>query len=540
MAYSRLDSLQLVRSRGSREGVLFSWLCLVLLSVSWAGKPKQDEGSDAPPVLDDVLREAGWTIPPERSSTYAAGDIYDMSTHSKVALREQCFDALPNEGEYTSAKVVQSLEASAKLRLGVVRVKGRSVRYTKRTYAEPYLSEMPLISLMLNEECAGILRRWDLTDVQVLTAVLSAEVKEESCTSLKGGVAVMWFGGDAAVSQSCDQESEGHVTVAYKALPLKDLLRSSISIDSEQSAVASNFSSNVAEEMKDHPPVESLKSQTQDDGNAGTEDEVAGQKVVSASAPAQDDQSVVTPSTPDASGRETEETGSERLTDGSRFEGPLDPQPGAALMGKADQFYYGGRGIVLDVKAAAQFYQQACEKGSVRGCLEWAHKLATGTGVVKDKERAATLVTPHRLKAADSECRLSFFDAGGWVCSRLGWIYDHGLGVARDEERAMDLYLHACDSGTGSGCTDLGLLYNRRGVRGYTEAAEFYDRACERTHEPDVRGCYFLGLLYANGYGVDGDPRRAVQLAERACDEGLQQACEHLPTLRVLRAMHDR
>ena len=198
-------------------------LFLVLAVSASAGKDRKVE--PAPKALEVVLQEAGWTLTPERSSTYAAGDIYDMVSHSKVAAREDCFDANPNEGVYTSLHVVQAMQASANVRLGIVKLQGGGVQYKQRTFAEPYLSELPRMRQQLTDECAAYLRTEEVMSLAVLTAVLSAEVKEENCTTLEGGAKVVGVaGGELDVSQQCVVASAGHVAVAYKTRPVAELL----------------------------------------------------------------------------------------------------------------------------------------------------------------------------------------------------------------------------------------------------------------------------------------------------------------------------
>jgi len=204
-------------------------LYLALVMSASAGKKDRQKAATpaAPKALEQVLTEAGWTITPERSSTYNAGDIYDMNSHSKVATREQCFEDSPEEGVYTSLHVVQAMHATANVRLGVVKLQGGGAQYKQRTFAEPYLSELPRMSQRLTEECAAYLRTEQLDGMAVLTAVLSAEVKEENCTTVEGGASVAGVGGgELGVRQQCLQESAGHVAIAYKTRPMSELLAS--------------------------------------------------------------------------------------------------------------------------------------------------------------------------------------------------------------------------------------------------------------------------------------------------------------------------
>lgn len=200
-------------------------LLLTLLTLpAVAGKKSRTESSPRQ-ALETVLVDAGWTLTPERSSAFRAGDIYDLATNSKVATREQCFEAVPQEDVYTSLHVVQAMSASANVKLGVVKLKGGGVQYKQRTFAEPYLSELPLLSQTLTADCARTLGSMDVSSWAVLTAVLSAEVKEENCTTVEGGASVAAVGAaELEVTQQCREESAGHVAIAYKTRPVVELL----------------------------------------------------------------------------------------------------------------------------------------------------------------------------------------------------------------------------------------------------------------------------------------------------------------------------
>ena len=62
----------------------------------------------------------------------------------------------------------------------------------------------------------------------------------------------------------------------------------------------------------------------------------------------------------------------------------------------------------------------------------------------------------------------------------------------------------ACDAGDMRGCHDLGVMYaDGNGVeKDFKKAAELFKKACDS----DIAdGCRMLGALYANGNGVEKD-----------------------------------
>ncbi len=74
-------------------------------------------------------------------------------------------------------------------------------------------------------------------------------------------------------------------------------------------------------------------------------------------------------------------------------------------------------------------------------------------------------------------------------------MYHEGEGVAKDLNRAADLFKRACDAGGSVGCLDLGTMYSR-------------------------------------GEGVPMDRNRAADLFEKACNAGLNRGCENLARLK--------
>jgi TPR repeat protein len=73
----------------------------------------------------------------------------------------------------------------------------------------------------------------------------------------------------------------------------------------------------------------------------------------------------------------------------------------------------------------------------------------------------------------------------------LARSYEKGLGVEKDEPKANELFLIACDSG----------LYF---------------------------ACYYMGLKFEKGVSVEKDDIKAKSLYRVACDNGIQRACGHL------------
>jgi hypothetical protein len=210
-----------------RLGLILS-LTIAQFVASVANAKPRGLAREKPSQLEEVLTAAGWTMTPERSSTYTVGDIYDRRTNTPVAFRVDCFEAEPREGVYTSYEVVHAMKAGAKIPLGVSNFKAEGMRFKKLQFAEPYMTELADMHLVPNDTCTTFLRSLDsgLKDLFVIKAVLSAEVKEQICSTLDTSTGIRGLGGASASSQQqCEQASEGHVAVAYKTKPIEDLLK---------------------------------------------------------------------------------------------------------------------------------------------------------------------------------------------------------------------------------------------------------------------------------------------------------------------------
>jgi len=176
---------------------------------------------------------------------------------------------------------------------------------------------------------------------------------------------------------------------------------------------------------------------------------------------------------------------------------------------------------------AIPLLEVSCTSGIVAACQRLGSMYDEGKGVAKDYSRAFALYS----KACDSG------DAGG--CNSLGSMFDIGKGAAKDDTKAVALYTKACDGGSAEGCNDLGTLYLAgRGVgvherfadcenycdsaKDYPTALKLFSKACD-TGSAD--GCFYLGSMYSESYGVTEDESMALTLFTRSCDAGSARGC---------------
>lgn len=103
---------------------------------------------------------------------------------------------------------------------------------------------------------------------------------------------------------------------------------------------------------------------------------------------------------------------------------------------------------------------------------------------------------------------------------RLGWVFENGLGTAKNPTVAADWYAQAAAQGHASAQFNLGLMYtDGRGVRrDDITAANYFRMAARQGH---AKAAYNLGIFYQRGRGVEKDPRRARYWFGRAKANGL-------------------
>jgi TPR repeat protein len=93
-------------------------------------------------------------------------------------------------------------------------------------------------------------------------------------------------------------------------------------------------------------------------------------------------------------------------------------------------------------------------------------------------------------------------------------------------QQAAMLFEKACDGGYATGCYNLGVLYaNGQGVnQNYQKAAKLYNKACDGGN---ATGCNNLGLSYKYGQGVRQNITTAKEFFGKACDGGNQKGCDN-------------
>jgi TPR repeat protein len=174
--------------------------------------------------------------------------------------------------------------------------------------------------------------------------------------------------------------------------------------------------------------------------------------------------------------------------------------------------FHAGR-IAADIDRATHFMEAAC--GEENENVDCAERLKASFSEDEEREIHASL---------DRACN----GGNAGACRALGYTVDYGIGGAPDPARAAELYRQACDAGDSRGCHNLGLMFAEgRGVQRADpeQASALYTQACDGGYSG---GCVNLGFMYQNGNGVARDPVRAVALYQQACSDKETIGCVNL------------
>ena len=101
----------------------------------------------------------------------------------------------------------------------------------------------------------------------------------------------------------------------------------------------------------------------------------------------------------------------------------------------------------------------------------------------------------------------------------LGFMYMNGYGVPQDDKKAVEWYRKAADQKHPIAQHNLGFMYDEgRGVpKDDKKAVEWYRKAAK---QGDADAQYTLGIMYENGEGVPKDDKKALEWYRKAADQG--------------------
>ena len=156
---------------------------------------------------------------------------------------------------------------------------------------------------------------------------------------------------------------------------------------------------------------------------------------------------------------------------------------------------------------AAEWYRKSAEQGDADGQASLGYMYNNGHGVAKDDAEA---IKWYRKSAEQN-------NAVGQV--NLGYMYRNGYGVAQDYAEAAKWYRKSAEQGNNVAQRNLGILYeNGYGVtQDYAEAIKWYRKSVE---QGDIDGNIALGNIYFSGRGVEQDYVEAFNLFRKSAEQG--------------------
>jgi TPR repeat protein len=159
-----------------------------------------------------------------------------------------------------------------------------------------------------------------------------------------------------------------------------------------------------------------------------------------------------------------------------------------------------------DYQLALMWLTPLADKGHAKARYYVGWMYQNGLGVAKDHSKAADL---YRLAAEQNDSSSQ---------AELGYLYQMGLGVAPDDNLAVQWYAKSAEAGDRQGQMYLAAMYRdgRGVVRSFKEAERWFLKAAD---QGSAWAQMNLGMLYTHGGdGLPQDYARAVDLFRKAAD----------------------
>jgi TPR repeat protein len=135
------------------------------------------------------------------------------------------------------------------------------------------------------------------------------------------------------------------------------------------------------------------------------------------------------------------------------------------------RMYETGLGVTVDHSEGVRWYRKAVDAGDARAMNNLGYIYYNNNNYSKAYHLFMSAVTN-----------------GETICfETLGWMYENGLGVTKDNSEAVRWYRKGAEAGDGNAMNNLGAMYqNGDGVsRDRNEAKLWYQRAIENSNTSD-------------------------------------------------------
>ena len=278
-----------------------------------------------------------------------------------------------------------------------------------------------------------------------------------------------------------------------------------------------------------------------------------------------------------------------RYTDAARQYSAADQGGCTLASNNLGLLYQQGNGVPQDYAEAARLYGKSAKAGNPRAFFNLGNLYLQGLGVTQDNQQAVNLYfRAGEAGYAEGYANLgavyarttppNYPEAAKWVQKAvqggspfgdylLGWLYEHGKGVAKNDSLAMKWYTAAANAGEPNAMYRVGvMLENGQGVQqDFAGAARWFYKAGWQGHASaqaelaylcytgqgvsknyEVAYSWFvpaaqaglavaqnsLGSMYENGEGVAQSDSQAVAWFRKAAEQndvfGMDQLAMHL------------
>jgi TPR repeat protein len=165
------------------------------------------------------------------------------------------------------------------------------------------------------------------------------------------------------------------------------------------------------------------------------------------------------------------------------------------------RFHVNGWGVPEDGSKALERFGRACAHRQAAGCAQvGAFMLDAGdvSGGMRRLEEACTLGAPQ-------------------ACGLFAELLEEGKLVPKDEARARELYVRACQDGDAAACVPSGFRLSSAGVSPEEgrKGVQLLERGCALG---EARACVVLASAVEEGRFVEKDAQRAASLNMLSCE----------------------
>lgn len=159
----------------------------------------------------------------------------------------------------------------------------------------------------------------------------------------------------------------------------------------------------------------------------------------------------------------------------------------------------------VDLAQAAEWYRKAGEQGHADALCNYAFLLHAGEGVAKNEEKAYEL-----FEAAANQ---------GQVQAQLNLGILSANDANSDTERMLHWFRIAANNGSAEASYNLGMLYfeGKRVPQDYASAFKYFVQSAEAGY---AQGEYSVGFCFSKGLGTEKDASQAAAFFKRAAEKG--------------------